>query len=370
MKFTSVPTINKDLFAFDLRFKGRDGVTGDRHFVEHMVFNDNEHYKGSDYRDELAKAGAGNFFGACTSISEIIFSGMYLKKDEERITELLNMMMADCVFTPEDTEKERKIILEEEAFGRDNMIHQAWITLSKELGFDFSVLGSVAEIKAIQPKHLRETYNNIICRANAELTFHNADLLVENIHVPHRSIVADIPQPVLPAGINGTNDEMSSSVCWMVFNEKVSIKSTILADYLNHTSGPLFANMRERDKLGYAVGASNCFYNYDMLPYLQMYCITTEHPDLIFEKFLENFKVEHQFVYDALIKQEETNYARAKSEPQVRISMQRYADRFGIGYDEIITAMPSFGELQSYAHEVKKKIMSTIAIVGTKPAKE
>lgn len=367
MRIRTIPTINDELFSFKLRFIGRDDVRpGTRHFLEHMLFNTNGKYSGEEFRKKLSEVGAEDCFSACTSQDEIYLGGTYLKKDAKQIAELLNLALNNLSFTEADIEKERMIILEEIMMRKDDMINQAWFSISKELNYDFTMTGFEDDVKKIDKVQLKTVYEDIITDANVDLTVHNCDTFLEHLRIPDWGLESDIVQPVFQEQLLIENENMSSNLVMLLFDHKADVKASFLSQYLSHFSGPLFNNIREKKQMCYMVGATDRWMTYSTAPYFSVYAGTTHHPALMIKELLDNMVVDDEIIYKSIRKSCEKELAEAKTNIWLRMNLQEQASRWRVPYEALPEMIPTFEDLVSFCEEVKSKYMSNIVVVGTK----
>jgi len=292
MQLHNLPVTDKKLMGFQLEFIGTDSHGGERHYLEHMMLNSNKTFTKEEMHRNISLLGGESLFSACTSQERIMFSGEYLKEDEQRVWELLRPVVNHCLFLDEEIEKERKIILEEYQIGKDQIFKQLWKSIGKLLGRELCVLGVEETIKTIDKTLLSTLYKNTIAEDHAKMFVQNCQPPVDlfEIEIPGQAGL----KPIVPKGNHSTeNKEMTSSVGYHTFDVGFRLSALLLEDYLGSPSGPLFKKIREERQLCYMVGAMTNFAgDFELSPYFSLYVVSNSNLDEATAALMEEFIVD------------------------------------------------------------------------------
>jgi len=365
MNINNLPVKNEKLMSFHLEFIGTDLLGGERHFLEHTMLNTNKLFTKEQLHRNLTFLGGG-LFNACTSQERIMFSGTYLKEDEEQVWKLLRPIVNDCLFLNEEIEKERKIILEELRVGKDQIFQQMSVSLGKLLNKELCILGSEQAIKAIQQDDLKLAYRNLISDDCATMFVQNCfppkDLFAEQKNDEVGLI------PIVPSGkYEIENDQMSSSVSLHTFDSGYSLPALLLEDYLGSASGPLFKNIREKRQLCYMVGAMTDFVgDFKLSPYFTLYVVSNSDIQKATEALMEEFIVDDVELYDSLRKKHTLEMEKSKASFRGQMGLLRRSQLTGIALDSLIESIPTWEEFKTYSEGVKENHIGTFKIIGTK----
>jgi predicted Zn-dependent peptidase len=143
---------------------------GTAHFVEHMLTNPNNHLETFDEQDHYrfgTKKRPSIFTNAATTIQDMRFYGNVHKAGSARLVDDLTWQIQYPIDRlPEFIERERKIILAEEARdkrdGRDKGLHLTKFVLKdKYKDFQRKVIGTEKSIKKISLKDILKYINNV-----------------------------------------------------------------------------------------------------------------------------------------------------------------------------------------------------------------
>lgn len=363
MNVYKIPVINPELFVFWIYFYGDDHhhLPGERHFLEHLLLGSNSQYDKEAYRREIARLGDDSLFSAATSPEFITLCGSYLIEDAPRVIELLNLMFNNASLTGEEIEIERKIIIQEYNTGIDNLIRQCYRTLGKLLETELLAIGSLESINQIDQTGLRNAYG--------VLNSTSCDVYVHGVGVDEilsKLVLREGSKNVVPFKPEGfyraTNDNISSSLVQLLYDEPFSINSALLASYLGASSGPLFTELRERQQLCYMVSAMETFNGKLRCPYLTTYGVTSKDPEILVNGLHDNFLIEDRDVFESLVKGNQLNYARVKTSVEERLAMEKQAVQLGITFEELAN-WPTWEQFRKYAYGVKDKGIHATMVV-------
>lgn len=367
MNIYKIPVINQEIFVFWLYFYGDDAryLPGERHFLEHLLLGSNSKYDKESYRKEIAKIGDDSLFSAATSTEFITMCGSYLAEDAPRVAELLNLMLNEASLHADEIENEREIIIQEYQSHIDDLIHQCYQTLGKMLDVDLTAIGTMESINKIGHQDLQDAYQGVLNKGACSLYVHGvgADDFCSQLQLREgqRSI-----KPFKPEGLyHGTNENISSSLVMLIYDEPFSLKESLLASYLGAVNGPLFTELRERQQLCYMVSALETFSGKTRCPYLTTYGVTSKDPEAMIKGLHDNFLIEDRDVFDALIKANKLNYARVKTSIEERMAMEKQAVQLGITFEELAN-WPTWQEFRDYAYGVKEKGIQATLVVERK----
>lgn len=365
MNKTNLPITNQKLMGFQLEFMGTDSLGGERHFLEHTMLNSNRTHTKEQLHRKLSFLGGG-LFNACTSGERIMLSGNYLKEDEQQVWDLLRTVVNECLFLPQEIEKERKIILEELRLGKDQIFHQLWISLGNILNRKLCVLGSETNIKTIGRDDLEVAYRHLISESHATMFVQNCeppeDLFEE------RTVGVFEWHPIVPKGKHQVeNDQMSSSVTFHTFDVGFSLSALLLEDYLGSASGPLFKKLREELQLCYMVGAMTDFAgDFKLSPYFTIYVVSDSDIEKATTALMDEFIVDDAELYDSLRKKHTLEMERNRSSFGGQMALKRRSQLTGIAVDSLVDAIPSWDEFRKFSEDVKEKHLGTFKVIGTK----
>ena len=365
MNIYKIPVINPELFVFWLYFYGDDGkyMPGERHFLEHLLLGSNTKYDKETYRKEIARLGDDSLFSAATSTEFLTLCGSYLIEDAPRVIELLNLMFNEASLTEEEIESEREIIIQEYQTGVDNLIRQCYQTLGKLLGVELLAIGNLDSIKQIGRPGLQAAYSGVITSPACELYVHGVDAEAICSRLELRQQGGKELGVFKPKGLyHEVNENISSSLVMLLYDEPFSLNSSLLASYLSSTNGPLFVELRERQQLCYAVSAMETFNGKIRCPYLTTYGLTSKDPELLTKGLHENFTIEDRDVFESLIKGNQLNYARVKTSVEERLAMEKQAVQLGITFEELAN-WPTWEKFREYAYSVKDKGIHATMVV-------
>jgi len=365
MQIYKLPTINEKLMSFHLEFIGTDKLGGERHYLEHMMLNSNSTFTKDQLHRQLTSLG-GELFNACTSQERIMFSGTYLKKDEQVVWELLKSILNGCYFLEDEIEKERNIILEEFRMGKDQIFKQLYVSLGKVLDQKLCVVGNEDSIKGIGQYDLKTVYSDLI-QGN------RATMFIDNCYPPE-SLFESHPnghnhlKPIVPKGDHEIeNDQMSSSVVFHTFDQGFSLSALLLKDYLQSSTGPLFKNIREKRQLCYMTGAMTDFAgDFKLSPYFTTYVVSNSNINSAGEALMEEFVVNDVELYDCLRVKQELEIEEFKSTFNGQMSLRRRSILTGFAADSLVESIPSWKEFKAFAAKVKETHLGSFKVIGTK----
>jgi len=365
MQTYSLPVTNEKLMSFHIEFIGTDSLGGERHFLEHTMLNSNKTLKKEELHRQLTFLGD-ELFNACTSQERIMFSGTYLKSDEQKVWDLLRPVLNQCLFLEDEVQKERKIILEEFQMGKDQIFQQLWVTIGKMLGHKLSVIGSEESIKAIGRTDLVSSYEDMIREDHAKMFLQNCEP-PEDLFQIHSDDNVGL-KVIVPIGKHlGENKNMSSSVVFHTFDVGFSFSALLLEDYLQSASGPLFKNIREKRQLCYMVGGSTDFCgDFQLSPYFSTYVVSDSDIDQAGEALMEEFKVDDVSLYDSLRVKHTLEMEKNKATFHGQMGLRRRSLLTGIAVDSLIEAIPTWEEFKKYGDDVKSKHLGSFKVIGTK----
>ena len=367
MEVVQLPVVESNLFSFHMEFKATDVVSGERHFLEHMMLNSNTSYTKDELHRKISNLGNYGLFGACTNVEKIFFSGTFLKRDELQVWELLRTVLQEAIFDSEEIDKERKIIAQEYHQSKDELFRQMYASLGQMLNTTFDVLGSLKMMESISQSYLKKLYKNVIHTGNARL-------FISNGSVPEFALMRDdhgnsSVNCVVPKGQHFmVNSDMSASIALHTFDMRRDCQSAVLLDeYMSSVVGPLFQKIREEKQLCYMVGSMPDFAGDELVaPYFTTYVVSHDKIDEAKEALLEEFVVEDVKLFDSLRKAYELEIAQAKTGFRGWIKLHRRAKDIGIPINDFLHTIPTWDEFKKYSTEVRERHIGTFVVKGTK----
>jgi predicted Zn-dependent peptidase len=370
MNIYKIPIINPEIFTFWLYFYGDDSIciTGERHFLEHLLLGSNSQYDKDAFRKEISRLGDDSLFSAATHTEYLTLSGSYLVEDAPRVMELLTLMLNHASLSAEEIENEREIIIQEYQAGVDNLLRQCYRSLEKLLGVTLLAIGDLDGIKKINRAGLLDTRSGLI----------NSDACSVYVHCPGIENMggsdwveyglslkpgSQVVVPFQPKGeYHAVNENISSSLVMLLYDEPFSLKQALLTSYLGSTSGPLFTELRERQQLCYSVAVMETFCGKIRAPYMTSYGLTTKDPELLVKGLHDNFLIEDKDGFESLIKGNQLNYARVKSSIEERLAMEKLAVQLGTTFEELAN-WPTWEQFREYGYAVKEKGVHATMVV-------
>ncbi len=370
MKVYNIPVINKHIFSFSLRFIGRDIILGDRHFLEHMLFKSNKRYNAGALSREMTKLGGLTTFKIETSPEELVISGGVLKEDMPKVVELLNAILNDALFLEEEIEREKKVVLQE-YYNRIGEQESVFINaIGDLLGENISPIGTLESIKNMDSSHLRYLYGQLINQSNALLFLHNGDDFASQLQIP------DGPkQKIREIKVKGNYEvevpEFPFSVVLLFYDQKPSLASYALKDYLNEMDAPFYKVLREEKNYCYQVGASQTFAALNhMFPQFNTECHASKNAldavsihDVAVE-LENNFIVNDETIYENVLKTSSLNKIRSLNNIGWRFKFEYTAYLLNCSFDDL-KRKPSWEEFKVFAGSVKNKLIGRILLLGS-----
>lgn len=149
-------------------------VLGISHMLEHMMFKNTTKYTGKEVLKRATKIGS--IFNAGTDKDSTYYYFKTTSDKYKNAIELMSQMILHPVFTKEDLDSERKVVIEELLSGIDNDDKQLWTVyswqsiLSSESKYTRKVIGTIETLKSITIEDLYEYhkmfYNNFLIYIN------------------------------------------------------------------------------------------------------------------------------------------------------------------------------------------------------------
>lgn len=265
----------------DKEIKIPDGIA---HFLEHKLFEGEEH----DAFEDFAKFGASaNAFTSFTRTSYLFSATDHIKENTESLLDFVQ----DPHFTPEGTEKEKGIIAQEIRMYEDNPGWQLFYGLLRNLYPDHplsvDIAGTVDSIQEISPELLQICYDtfyhpsnmnllmignfvpdemmDIIKRNQAGKTFPPVKPIkrtlppipVQDI-IPYKETEMDVQRPKVMLGVKGLETEVTGNQA-----EKYKICGSLLLEMLFGRSSTHFIELYDSglidDSFGYSFNLDRSF---------------------------------------------------------------------------------------------------------------
>lgn len=290
-------TIRKEsqIMAVNLGFrtgsmKDPDGKKGLSHFLEHMLFTGTKRRSHDELNADFEFLGGD--VNAFTDLTQLIFSVSALTDELERALELLADIVQNSVFTPEETEREKQVIISEYKEGLEDLETTAF-DLLYEKGWPteplkFDVIGDLESIESLQIEDLEAHRRKYLIPANAVLTItsrldHDAMQSLAQLYYsdwkpaePTRDIILDSTNVPGIWETETDNSEMATVCLVYAFPDLPDEDKTALK-VLNRRLGDsdnslLFREIRLKRGLSYDI-----YSNLDLTPHvktLEIYCAT------------------------------------------------------------------------------------------------
>jgi predicted Zn-dependent peptidase len=246
-----------------------DQHAGIAHFIEHMLFKGTTTRSAEDIAQQIDSIG-----GQLDAFTSKEYAGYYIKVLDEHLpiaVDLLSDMLLRPAFTPDDIEREKKVIVEEIKMVEDtpdDLVHELFTEHywhAHPLGRP--ILGTRDTVESFTAGQLRDYFtgayvaSNLIVSAAGNLDHGRVRALVEGAfdEVPATGIVhIDTAPRARPSVLSRTKDLEQSHVCLGTTAYPQSHADRFAAFILNtilggSISSRLFQNIREKRGLAYAV---------------------------------------------------------------------------------------------------------------------
>lgn len=246
---------------------------GIAHFLEHMLFKGTERrHSAKDIADEMDNVGG--YLNAFTDKEYTCYYARVLSGDVPLALDLLSDMYRNSRFDPEETARERKVILEEikeRDDDPDDLVHDLFAeTLYPDHPLGRAVIGTVETVSALEPDHLRgymaKRYGPgaVIVTAAGNCDHAQVADLAERYLGDLRGRHEVIPavRPVAAPGVVSNHVRPTEQVNFVigasafgVLDEEryaLTVLNTVLGDSMGSR---LFQEIREKRGLGYTIGS-------------------------------------------------------------------------------------------------------------------
>jgi predicted Zn-dependent peptidase len=339
---------------------------GISHFLEHMAFKGTERRSAKDIAEEFDQIGG--YLNAYTSREKTVYHAKVLKDDVEIATDILTDILQNSVFSDEEIERERGVILQEIAQTKDTP-DDIIFDYFQETAFANQAIGrSILGTEELVQRFTREdflnyvnnhySYDNIIISAAGNIDHNHFSRLLENKctkFAPKANkfkdkssytggelrIYKDLEQVHLVLGFNG---------CSYLQPEYYTqqILSLIIGGGM---SSRLFQEVREKRGLAYGISAFTS--NYEDCGIFGIYSSTTE------DKVNELLEVTIQELHKAAQKITEDELQRAKA--QVKASLLMAQESSISRAEKLAGNYAAFGRYLSI-----EEILKNIELIDTK----
>lgn len=363
---------------------------GISHFIEHMLF------KGTTNRsaEQIAKEtdAIGGNLDAFTAKELVSFNVKVLDEHVRRGFDILADLVLHPLFTPEDTEKEKGVVLEELKMEVDNpeyQIHEIYCsTFWHGHALGRSILGTRETIRSFTPQMLRDYYAGVYVPSNMVFTAAG--------NLRHREMQEMVGEALgcLPAGSALPAENAPRTHAQIRLKEKRSLEQLHLclgvpiyplphekryACYVLNTilggsmSSRLFQNIRERQGLVYAVMSELNAYR-DSASLIVSAGTSTERATKVISLILEELRR----MKSELLPAEELRLAKDHLKGSLIMSLESTSSRmtnlarqeifFGrfFDIDEIAAAVEAVSaeEVRSVAEEFFRQDLITLCLLG------
>jgi len=242
---------------------------GIAHFVEHMLFKGTTSRSAEDIAQQVDSLG-----GHLDAFTSKEYAGYYIKVLDEHLStalDVLSDLVLNPAFDPEDTEREKKVILEEIKMVEDtpdDLVHELFTqSFWRDHPLGQPILGTADSVQALTPTVLRSyftntyTAHNFVIVAVGNITHEKMKALVEPTFGTLNG-VGDVAKEQPPAVVRHaqvrTKDLEQSHVLLGTSSYPQNHDDRYAAYVLNtmlggSMSSRLFQNVREKRGLAYAV---------------------------------------------------------------------------------------------------------------------
>lgn len=249
------------------------------HFIEHMNFKGTTKRTAQQIAEEVDAIGG--YLNAFTSRESTVYNAKVLKEHMPFIIELLNDILFNSIYSEEDIEKEKNVVLQELAQTEDSpeeMVMEYFYEASfNDQAFGRSILGTKDRIKSFTRNQVVNFINKyyvgprIIISAVGNIT--HEELLKEvnsKFHpkIENKETVINVEKAEFTGGVIQKNDSELSQLHLVIGYNGFSSKDEeyysqeILSSILGGSiSSRLFQEIREKRGLVYSVGTFCTYYN-------------------------------------------------------------------------------------------------------------
>ncbi len=371
-----------------------DNISGTAHYMEHMAF------KGTNTKtaDEIAQEfdEMGGDVNAFTAKEITCYYGKMLDTHLDKGLTLLSDMVLNPAYLPEETENERKVILEEIAMYEDSpddlsigrLSENVW--RSSPLGRE--ILGTAQTVNSLDPDKLRESLKNcyngsniyvIACgHLNEEAFISRCEELFGNAPIGKKADIAKNTQYEKSIVLTEKSIEQNHICIGFkgidMYDER-KYHQTIFTSVLGGgMSSRLFQKIREREGLAYSVSAQFSSYSDAGL-----YSIYTALNPKSQDKCLTIIRKELDDIKQNGITEKELNRAKEQMKSAVIIDLESTSSRMkflarkeifntaGKTVDDIIEKINcvTLSDIYNFANDILDYKNISISVVGT-PEKE
>ena len=310
---------------------------GISHFIEHMAFKGTTNRTAKQIACDFESIGAN--FNAYTSKDTTAYYSKQLKEYTEQAFEILIDMIDDSIFSEEELERERGVILQELAMTLDtpdNIIYDYYTqTAFANQPYGRSILGPAENIKKFQQKdflqYIEENYtiNNIVVSVAGNIDFDKVLDMGNKYFLKKRKRSNG---EIVPANYTPNyfykNKELEQMQCIIGFkglsyNDENKYKLSVMNNIFGSgMSSRLFQEVREKNGLCYTIYSYNDF-TFDTGSF-EIY--TGVEPSSINKSIDSIIDVIKEFL-NGDIKEEELNRAKIKIKSSLLMSMENTNSR-------------------------------------------
>jgi predicted Zn-dependent peptidase len=339
---------------------------GISHFLEHMAFKGTEQRSAKDIAEEFDQIGG--YLNAYTSREKTVYHAKVLKDDVEIAVDILTDILQNSVFSNEEIERERGVILQEIAQTKDTpddiIFDYFQETAFANQAIGRSILGTEELVQQFTRENFLDyvnkhySYDNIIISAAGNINHNHFNTLLENKCTKFASqsnktmeksnytggelrIQKDLEQAHIILGFNG---------CSYLHPEYYAqqVLSLIIGGGM---SSRLFQEVREKRGLAYGISAFTS--NYEDCGIFGIYSSTTE------DKVNELLEVTIQELHKAAYKIDENELQRAKA--QIKASLLMAQESSISRAEKLAGNYAAFGRYLSI-----EEILKNIDLIDTK----
>ncbi|NLC66301.1 MAG: insulinase family protein [Clostridium sp.] len=263
-----------EIFSFNLAFKvgslyEEKRNNGISHFIEHMIFKSNKFKTAKEINKIVELSGCD--INAYTDNNHTVYTGSGLKEELFNLLGLLNEMVRFPLFTNEEIEKERNVILSEYEMGLDDTEELTYRELSKKAykksKLKHSIIGEKENIENFKKENIKPYFdkyyrpNNSILVIVSDYSHIYVKDNIENIFTSWERKDLDVYKHKFEkniAGIYEINNKKNQSSLGIIYSFNIKQEEELPLKILNYkfgvsTNSILYKNLREEKALVYDI---------------------------------------------------------------------------------------------------------------------
>lgn len=351
---------------------------GISHFLEHMAFKGTINRTAKQIAYDFENIGAS--FNAYTSKETTAYYSKNLKEYTEKAMEILVDMLDNSIFSDEELERERGVILQELAMTNDSpsdMIFEYFSNITfKNQPYGRSILGPAKNIKKFEKNdflsYIEKNYraDNMVLSVAGNITFEEVERIANKYFIKSRSTKKTLlKEAMYTPGFFKKEKKLEQVQCAIGFEGisyydkdryKVAIMNRIFGSGM---SSRLFQEIREIKGLCYSI----CSFN-DATFDTGIFTIYTAVDPINTNKTIDAVVEEIKKMVDSGVSKEELERAKVKFKSSILMSLENTTSRASSNgndiliYDKIITKEEIIEEINSInMNDVKSSLFRLIS---------